>query len=60
MRVRGDDRWWHEPFVIPALLGGWPTTKPSDEDAAHFLIRTVRKYPHDVTIYEGGPMTNLA
>src|SRR5262249_25168171 len=25
-----------------------------------FLIRMVRKYPHEVTIYEGGPMTNLA
>jgi purine nucleosidase len=55
-----DDRWWHEPFVIPPLQEGQPTTKPSDEDAAHFLIRMVRKYPHEVTIYEGGPMTNLA
>jgi purine nucleosidase len=55
-----DDRWWHEPFVVPALPEGQPTTKPSDEDAAHFLIRMVHKYPHEVTIYEGGPMTNLA
>jgi purine nucleosidase len=55
-----DDRWWHEPFVVPTLPEGQPTTKPSDEDAAHFLIRMVRKYPHEVTIYEGGPMTNLA
>jgi len=55
-----DDRWWHEPFVVPALPEGQPTTKPAEEDAAHFLIRMVRKYPHEVTIYEGGPMTNLA
>ena len=55
-----DDRWWHEASVIPPLPEGQPTTKPADEDAAHFLIRMVRKYPHDVTIYEGGPMTNLA
>ena len=55
-----DDRWWHEPFVIPALPEGQPKTKPSDEDATHFLIRMVHKYPHEVTIYEGGPMTNLA
>jgi purine nucleosidase len=55
-----DDRWWHEPFVVPALPEGAPTTKPADEDAAHFLTRMVRKYPHEVTIYEGGPMTNLA
>ncbi len=55
-----DDRWWHEPFVVPTLLEGQPTTKAADEDAAHFLIRMVHKFPHEVTIYEGGPMTNLA
>lgn len=55
-----DDRWWHEPNVIPPLPEGQPTTKPADEDAAHFLIRMVHKYPHEVTIYEGAPMTNLA
>jgi purine nucleosidase len=55
-----DDRWWHEHDVIPTLIEGEPTTKPADEDAAHFLIRMVHKYPHEVTIYEGGPMTNLA
>ena len=55
-----DDRWWHESSVIPAMPEGSPTTKPAEEDAAHFLIRMVRKFPHEVTIYEGGPMTNLA
>jgi purine nucleosidase len=55
-----DERWWHEPFIVPTLPEGRPVTKPLDEDAAHFLIRNVRQYPHQVTIYEGGPMTNLA
>jgi purine nucleosidase len=55
-----DDRWWHEPDVIPKLIEGEPHTKPAEEDAAHFLIRMVHKYPHEVTIYEGGPMTDLA
>jgi purine nucleosidase len=55
-----DDRWWHDPFVVPPLPEGAATTKAVAEDAAHFLVRMVRKYPHDVTIYEGGPMTNLA
>ncbi len=55
-----DERWWHEPFVVPPLPEGQPATKPADEDAVHFLIRMVHKYPHEVTIYEGGPMTNLA
>jgi inosine-uridine nucleoside N-ribohydrolase len=55
-----DERWWHEASVVPPLPEGQPTTRPADEDAAHFLIRMVHKYPHEVTIYEGGPMTNLA
>ncbi len=55
-----DERWWHQPFVVPALPEGQPSTQPADEDAAHFLVRMVHKYPHEVTIYEGGPMTNLA
>jgi inosine-uridine nucleoside N-ribohydrolase len=50
----------HGPWEIPPMPEGAPTTKPADEDAAHFLIRMVHKYPHEVTIYEGGPMTNLA
>lgn len=55
-----DDRWWHEPSVIPPLPEGQPTIKPAEEDAPHFLIRMVHKYPHEITIYEGAPMTNLA
>ena len=55
-----DDRWWHEPYVVPTLPEGRPTTKPSAEDAAHFLIRMVHQFPNEITIYEGGPMTNLA
>jgi purine nucleosidase len=55
-----DGRWWHEPFVVPTLPEGQPTTEAANEDAAHFLIRMVHQYPHEVTIYEGGPMTNLA
>jgi inosine-uridine nucleoside N-ribohydrolase len=42
------------------LPEGSPTTKTAPEDAAHFLTRMVRKFPHEVTIYEAGPMTNLA
>src|SRR6266852_3691320 len=53
-------RVYHAPRELRAMPEGNPTTKAADEDAAHFLIRLVRKYPHEVTIYEGGPMTNLA
>src|ERR1700735_2143198 len=54
-----DQRWWHAPVVVPKLEEGSPSAKAAAEDAAHFLVRTVRQYPHEVTIYEGGPMTNL-
>jgi len=50
----------HGPFEVPPLPEGSPKIKAADEDAAHFLIRMVRRYPHQVTIYAGGPLMNLA
>jgi inosine-uridine nucleoside N-ribohydrolase len=50
----------HGPYEIPPMPEGMPTTKPIDEDAAHFLIRQVRAHPHQVTIYAAGPLTNIA
>ncbi|HJY92260.1 MAG TPA: nucleoside hydrolase, partial [Candidatus Acidoferrum sp.] len=47
-------------YEIPPMPEGKPTIKASDEDAAHFLVRMVRKYPQDVTIYAAGPMTDIA
>jgi inosine-uridine nucleoside N-ribohydrolase len=51
---------YHGAFDVPDLPEGKPTLKAEDEDAAHFIIRMVHKYPHEVTIYAGGPLTNLA
>jgi purine nucleosidase len=45
---------------MPPMPEGAPTTKPADEDAAHFMIRMVHQYPHKVTIYGAGPLTNVA
>lgn len=53
-------RTYHPADDLGQMPEGNPTTKPLDEDAAHFLVRMVRKYPHEITIYAGGPMTNLA
>src|SRR5213082_1629413 len=53
-------RLYHAPDQLGEMPEGKPTTQPLNEDAAHFLLRMVRKYPHEITIYEGGPMTNLA
>src|SRR5882724_3619729 len=51
---------FHGPYEVPNIVEGNPTTKAADEDAAHFIVRTVHHYPHQVTIYAGGPLTNLA
>jgi purine nucleosidase len=53
-------RRYHAADDLGEMPEGKPAFKPLDEDAAHFLVRMVRKYPHEITIYEGGPMTNLA
>jgi len=53
-------RRYHPPDQLGDMPEGKPTSKPLDEDAAHFLVRMVHKYPHEITIYAGGPMTNLA
>ena len=51
---------YHSPDMIPPLKEGAPKLRPSSEDAAHFLVRMVHKYPHQVTILALGPMTNIA
>jgi inosine-uridine nucleoside N-ribohydrolase len=51
---------YHGPWEIPSMPEGAPTMKPANEDAAHFLVRTVHEYPHEVTIFAGGPLTDLA
>lgn len=51
---------YHGPFEVPDLPEGNPTLRAEEEDAAHFIIRMVHQYPHEVTIYAGGPLTNLA
>jgi purine nucleosidase len=53
-------RFYHPADQLGDIPEGTPTTKAIEEDAAHFLVRMVHKYPHEVTIYAGGPMTNLA
>jgi purine nucleosidase len=50
----------HGPYDIPPMPEGKPTSKASTEDAAHFLTRVVRQFPHEVTVYAAGPMTDLA
>jgi purine nucleosidase len=51
---------YHPPDLIPELAEGNPTTRPLNEHAVNFIIRMVRKYPNEVTLWAGGPLTNYA
>ncbi len=51
---------YHAPDVIPELVEGTPHTKAIEEDAAHFVVRMVHKYPGEVVVWAGGPLTNIA
>jgi purine nucleosidase len=53
-------RFYHPHDQLGEMPEGKPMSKPSDEDAAHFLTHMVHKFPNQITIYEGGPFTNLA
>ena len=53
-------RLYHPPDEVPKLEEGLPTTEPLAEHAANFIIRMVRKHPNEVTIWAGGPLTNVA
>jgi purine nucleosidase len=45
---------------LPPPYSRFAEIKAQPEPAADFMIRTIRANPHEVTVYCGGPMTNLA
>lgn len=61
-QIHGGATWlgaWGRPAAV-TIAEGEPKTKPAAEDAAHFLVRQVRANPGQVTIFAGGPLTNIA
>ena len=54
------ERTFHAPEVIPDMPEGSPSIKAADEFAPDFIIRMVHKFPGQVTIWAGGPLTNIA
>jgi purine nucleosidase len=50
----------HGPYEIPPMPESAPHIHAIEEDAAHFLIRQVHAYPHQVIIFACGPLTNIA
>ena len=50
----------HDPDEMPTLETGNPTIKAVDKHGALLIIETIRKYPGEVVLWVGGPMTNVA
>jgi purine nucleosidase len=48
------------PDIVRTPPGGLAKYRPAAGPAALFIIRQVRKYPHRVTLYCGGALTNVA
>jgi len=49
------------PYQLVPPPDGFAThTVPAKEDGVDFMIRTIHRYPHEVTILEIAPPTNLA
>jgi purine nucleosidase len=49
-----------EVTPLPSPYSRFAQIKAQPEPAADFIIRTIRANPNEVTMYCGGPMTNLA
>ena len=49
---------WRAAYVDK--YGAEPTLEPLKDNAVDFIIRTIKENPHEVTIAEIGPCTNLA
>jgi inosine-uridine nucleoside N-ribohydrolase len=51
---------YHDPDLVPPLVEGEPQIKPLAGNAAEFMVRMVHKFPGEVVIWAGGPLTNIA
>ena len=54
------DEPYHAPDVVPPMSEGEPHTKAASGTAAEFIIKMVHKYPGEVVLWAGGPLTNYA
>ncbi|PWT82399.1 MAG: hypothetical protein C5B58_08335 [Acidobacteria bacterium] len=60
-----EDRPWeleytpHDANVVPPIPEGLPCVCPSEELAPDFMIRQVHAHPHEISIFAGGPLTDL-
>jgi inosine-uridine nucleoside N-ribohydrolase len=50
----------HDANVVPPIPEGSPCVLPCEELAPEFMIRQVHAHPHEISIFAGGPLTNIA
>lgn len=48
------------PYEVVPLREGEPTAKPAEGHAANFIVEMVNRYPGEVILWGGGPLTNVA
>jgi len=49
-----------DPYGAPPLEEGEPALRPQSQAAADAMVELVRRYPGEVSIWAGGPLTNVA
>ena len=54
------DEPYHAPDVVPPMKEGAPHTQAAPGTAAEFIVKMVHKYPGEVVLWAGGPLTNFA
>jgi inosine-uridine nucleoside N-ribohydrolase len=76
VHTQGEARRWQELYGAHSYQGAWggaagphdvsplpegePTTRPAEGHAASFIVEMVDRYPGEVVIWGGGPLTNIA
>ena len=51
---------WADPHFTPDLPEGNPTTAPSPETAAAFIVRQARAHPGEISLWCAAPLTDIA
>jgi purine nucleosidase len=51
---------YHAPDLVPPMQEGPPHTKAQPGSAAEFIVSMVHRYPGQVVLWAGGPLTNYA
>src|SRR5579872_130316 len=51
---------YHAPNVVPPMAEGEPHLEAHTGTAAEFIVQMVHKYPGEVVLWAGGPLTNFA